>query len=162
MRNRSRGVRSRTRGWANELGTLCSAFRLPRSALERGGGWWSGEGRGGCGGNVHRPSPLHHPPPRSNAERGRRNAEQSVPSSFAQPRVRDRTPRDLFRIPRSAFRVSHALRLQCSTASAPANPKVASTQSVPTQSPSRTYGGITSLERSRPETAASTSRPVAA
>src|SRR5690348_17834404 len=41
-----------------------------------------------------------------------------------------------------------------------AKPRVATTTSVPTQSPQRTYSGITSLVRSRPATAASCSKPV--
>src|SRR5216684_7219086 len=38
-----------------------------------------------------------------NAECGTRNPEQSEPRSFAEPCVRDRTPRDQFRVPRSGW-----------------------------------------------------------
>src|SRR2546422_2646751 len=49
-------------------------------------------------------------------------------------------------IPHSAFHTPHSQgpRFQCCSASPPANPRVAKTHSVPTQSPRRTYSGITS------------------
>jgi len=54
------------------------------------------------------------------------------------------------------------LDLQASAASTPASPSVPNTHSNPTQSPSRTYSGITSLVRTWPDTTASCSKPVSA
>src|SRR5213082_367642 len=54
MRNRANPVRSPNLVSVIELRPICSAFRLPRSALKWGRGWWGREGGRGCGWNLHR------------------------------------------------------------------------------------------------------------
>src|SRR3989454_763286 len=76
------------------------------------------------------------PPPQC----GMRNAECGVYRAEFEPRCRRPCTTRVRSIPHSAFRTPHsqARRFHACTPSMPANPKVAITASVPTQSPSRT------------------------
>src|SRR2546425_10533238 len=107
---------------------------------------------------------LTTPPPLSPPQCGMWNAECGIERTQVDRQLSCPGSNLARSIPHSAFHTPHSQgpRFQSCSASPPANPKVASTHSVPTQSPRRTYRGITSLVRSRSATIASCSRPVSA